>query len=546
MILPSIYGVKDDGFAINPEVSVEARAKKVNLNDVFKIGVTQSYIPEGNIAPKAYGLILPTHSNFIYNRVHVKPSRIDLSNLLSQQTRRVEVWSAYYSIKRLASIDSFGIDGITLEQPEAAPVDFGFLESKIYTVKISTEGAPVIDGGYRFNFDTEQPILYITGKRVVAFPFMYENTHKETLRFKTTIASSRTQEKRAALRSTPRTLLSFEYILNAEEFSHAKILCNQWVSRLWALPLFAQSVLVENLPAGSAAIPIDTRFIEFRSFDLVMVWADYNNFAVYETAEVEPDKIKLKYPTAENWDQVYVAPVKFGHTIDGIKFERLSNRYSKATATFQVDKEVDLGGNVGNRLYRGVEILEHCQSLTGQRSNDISAHLEVFDDGISSPHLISVKSYLNVSDVLSFTPKSLEESYRLRKWLYFKKGSQKSFWVPSWNKDLTLIRKFFSADSAITVKTVGYSQYGGEKDVYIVLKDKSVFVSRIIGAAAVDGGESLILDNPPKIDIEVSDVLIISFLRHARIASDEITLTHTFNGVYNTSIPIVETPEGAV
>ena len=88
---------------------------------------------------------MPTFLDDYYYRIHIRPGVIDLGNLLSSQTRQVEVWNAHFVGKLLSSITDVGLDGIDLAEPAPAPTTFKALESRIYVLSISTNGAPVID-----------------------------------------------------------------------------------------------------------------------------------------------------------------------------------------------------------------------------------------------------------------------------------------------------------------------------------------------------------------------------------------------------------------
>ena len=126
-----------------------------------------------------------------YDRYIIRPSSIDVGNLLSAQQRNVEVWNGFEGPKLLSQILQTGTDGITLTEPFPAPTTYAGLESRTYTLNISTNGAPVIDAKYTFDFpETTDPVLSVIGKRVVVWPFMPQTRHKETLEWLTDVIQS--------------------------------------------------------------------------------------------------------------------------------------------------------------------------------------------------------------------------------------------------------------------------------------------------------------------------------------------------------------------
>ncbi len=70
----------------------------------------------------------PAFLDDYYYRVLVRPRSIVLGNLLSSQTREVEVWNAHFAGKLLSSITDVGLDGIDLAEPVPAPTTFASLE----------------------------------------------------------------------------------------------------------------------------------------------------------------------------------------------------------------------------------------------------------------------------------------------------------------------------------------------------------------------------------------------------------------------------------
>lgn len=129
-----------------PQASGEALAK----SDIG--GALSSSAPYPGRELPVYGAIEPGFGADYYNRVHIVPDSLNVGNLLSTQTRPVEVWNAHRSTKLLSGISQSGTDGMTLIEPYAAPTTFGVFESRTYTLQVGTAGSPVIDAAYVFAF----------------------------------------------------------------------------------------------------------------------------------------------------------------------------------------------------------------------------------------------------------------------------------------------------------------------------------------------------------------------------------------------------------
>ena len=127
--------------------------------------VTENALP-------AAGALAPNFGADWYDRIHVIPGRLALGNVISNLTRQIEVWNAWGSARMLSSVAASGTTGgITLAGQPAPPLGFGPLQSRLYTLTVSTAGDPVIDAGYAFDFGAERPLLSVTGRRIVVWSF---------------------------------------------------------------------------------------------------------------------------------------------------------------------------------------------------------------------------------------------------------------------------------------------------------------------------------------------------------------------------------------
>ena len=74
-------------------------------------GAITSNVPISEVPQNFTGHKAPSFLDDYYYRIHIKPGIVALGNLLSSQSRDVEVWSAYFEPKLLSSLDSSGTDG---------------------------------------------------------------------------------------------------------------------------------------------------------------------------------------------------------------------------------------------------------------------------------------------------------------------------------------------------------------------------------------------------------------------------------------------------
>lgn len=479
-----------------------------------------------------------------YYRVHVLPGVIELGNLLSAQVRQVEVWSAYLEPQLLSSLVSTDTDGITLGQPAVPPTYFAALESRTYSLNISTNGAPVINAKYTFNFPDDKPTLRVTGRRVVVWPFMPQTKHRERLEWLTDVIPSFNNEQRLALRTAPRQAFNHEFQLDTYQFSRAKAIATQWAHRVYGIPVWAELTRVGPLAQGTTEILVDTTVADYRADDIIIIWQDDVKNSAVEIGAVLPDRVQLKLPLGSSYLNAYVAPLRFARAPSGVQFKRSSSDFTIASAEFLVTANKDLGGSIGLPQYRGKDVLTDRTVLIEDLNERISRSIDQMDNG-SGPVSVDIKtSWVDSAKSITFDLLDRQERWRARRWLHSLRGKQRAFWLPTWNPDLILLEDVGSTGAALTVRPVGYPLYYGVKDIMVQLKNGTQVFSRVLsGATDPNGNEVLALEGPVGVGFLVSEVEFICFLSHVRLNSDRIDIRHDYAGRAVTSIPVMETPE---
>ena len=487
---------------------------------------------------------MPTFLDDYYFRVHVQPGVIALGNLLSSQIRTVEVWSAHLSPKLLSSIGQVGTDGITFTQPVVPPTYFAALESRTYTINISTNGPPIVDAVYSFHFPSETPTLSVTGRRVVVWPFMPQTKHKEMLEWQTDIIPSFNNEQRLALRPAPRQSFSHEFQLDTYQFSRAKAIATQWAHRVYGIPVWSELTRLGPLSAGATEVLVDTTVADYRQDDIIIIWeSDTNNVAV-EIGAVLADRVQLKLPLEKSYQNAYVAPLRFARTFDGMQFRRSNHDFTIASATFQVTQNKDLGAAVGYPQYRGKDVLIDPTILVSDLNERISRATDEFDNG-SGPIVVDIKNnWVNSAKAITFDVLTRAERWAARQWIHSRRGRQKGFWLPTWNPDLILLEDVGPTGAALTVRPIGYPLYYGVKDIMVQLKNGTRIFSRVLsGAVDPNENEVLALEAAVGTGFTVAEVDFICFMSHVRFNSDRVEIRHDYAGRAVTTIPVVETPE---
>ncbi|UYA99019.1 hypothetical protein P9A54_gp34 [Xanthomonas phage vB_Xar_IVIA-DoCa10] len=481
----------------------------------------------------------------LYYRVHVRPGVLELGNLLSSQTRAIEVWNAHFEGKTLEAIDAEGLDGIVLTQPEVPPTVFGALESRIYQVSISTNGAPTIDGRYVFDFGDEEPTLRITGRRVVLWPFIPQTKFRESLEWQTDLLQAYSSEQRLALRTAPRQRFLYEFQLLPQQYSRAKAISTQWAHRVYGVPVWGELTRLGQLLEGQTSLVFDATSADYRNNDIALVWQDDETFLTIETVGASATGLELKVPLGRSFDNAYVMPLRYARTLNGTEFTRRPDDVTMARLEFLVTNNIDLGASVGLPQYRGKDVLMDRSVTLSDLAEKIVRPVDQFDNGSGPITADPQRGYPDRMETLGLDALSKAEAWRYRTWLHARRGKQKGFWLPGWNRDLLILANVDSAATSITVRPIGYPLYYGVSDIMLVLTDGSVFYNRVLsGSTDTDGNEVLSLGGGFGRSFAASEVDLVCFMRHVRLDTDSVEITHSYAGRCSSTIPVIETPEG--
>ena len=453
-----------------------------------------------------------------YYRIHLLPTSINLGNLLSGQTREVEVWNAYFEPHLLNSITPANATGLTLIEPDVPPTYFQSLESRIYNLTISATGSPVISASYTFDFDTEDPVLLVTGRRVVVWPFIPQTKHKESLEWKTDVIPSIENEQRIALRPEPRQSFSYEFQLSESQFSRAKAIAHQWSHRVYGIPVWAELTFVGALEIGITQVPVDTQYQDYRENDIILIWEDDINFVAVETLSVDPAYVELKLPLEVEFTNAYVCPLRYARTMQGMNFKRDSIDYAISNSTFLVTQNVDHTNTIGLPVYRTKDVLNIRTILTSPVNERIRRAVTIFDNGSGPIEIEEENDWVDVMWSMTFDTLTRQERWQIREWIHSRKGKQKGFWLPSWNQDINILTDVSNTASSLEIIPIGYPLYYTVTDLMIILNDGTEIFTRVTGGSTnVDGNEVLALDDQIGTSFLTTDVALACFMKHVEL-----------------------------
>lgn len=533
-------------FSLSPQLNQLTAPLKADevANNPGGVGPLQSNFPIQERAAPVLGFAGPSFGDDYFNRIHILPGKIDVGNLLSAQSRTFEVWNSHRTPKLLSEVSAAGTDGIILVQDEAPPSTYGVFESRFYLLQVDTQGSPVIDATYVFDFGAEAPTLEVVGRRVLVWPFIPQTTHREVLEWKTDITPSFNTEQRLALRTAPRQFFNYTCYLTQHELSKAKAIATQWAHRVYGVPVWAELTRLGQVSPGVTFLAFDTSNADYRDNDVILLWESNEHQVAVEITTVESGGLNLKIPLEVSFDVAYVMPLRFARAPEGISFTRGGNTQTSADCRFQVTLNKDLGASIGYPTHRGKDVVTDRTIVVGDISERIFRAVDTFDNGSGAVDIDVSSNKLDFHQVLTISTKTRAERWRARQWVHRMRGKQKTFWLVSWNRDLEVVVDFTSTATGLIVKSINYELLYGVKDIMIQLKNGARIFKRILsGTANTDGTENINFDSAVGVTSTATDVDFISFMSHVRFDTDAIDISHMYNGQVEISIPVVEVPE---
>lgn len=385
---------------------------------------------------------------------------------------------------------------------------------------------------YAINYTPARPITisyafnYAIDKPSLPFLFVPEVPIREVWSYVTSVAKNYDgTEQRSALREEPATVLTYEYVFDAERTDLYRELYNN-IRGTMALPIFAYAAITKAETAqGATLVSVIPAHGDLRPGDDVFCMAPDETYSLGRIDSVGTDFVSLEAGIdirlpAGSW----VVPMRDTYIADGngISMRSIEGRASIAYATATrraIKRPTATSGLVPT--YDGIPML----SLRPLADDDVD---EMFDGNavrITDAVDVDVTTFVTwkmptIDGARSYLVNRPGDMDFWREWADTVKGRRGSFLVPTFRADLVPVSV---AGSTLRVKGVHFSAWA-KHDAYSRLQiETSAGVQlRKVMAAVRDGSETVIaLDSPLAGVVEK-----VSFLNRVRLASDNISWQH--------------------
>lgn len=476
-----------------------------------------------------------------FEHFHVIPRELALGNILSTILTPFEVYSAFRRTFENWSLFVNGAGaGTTMNGLPTLPYTFGPQSSGDLTLQleVSTTGVPVVDDTLDFGFNTvpETASVSITLRRVVLFSIQPELPFTERLQWLTEVMSHiNGTEQRLSVRKNPRQLFSWDFFMeDGPERSFFHNVMFDWQASIFGLPIwFELTRLSIAASATDTVLTVEsTDFADYRVGGLVVIFTDRDTFDVQELSSLTATTLTLAsgilsaYPVG-----TFVMPLRTGVARRQISGSRFLSGDAKMQVEFRVDdNDVDLADTSAFNSFNSKVLIDGCNSVRGQMSEQFERDIIVFDNSTGLTAQGTPWDVGKRTSQLALLAKGKEGLWEVRQLLHALRGKQTSFYASSFTKDLT-IDSDIAAGSTINVANVGYTQFVRNRQprdvIRIVYNDGSADDLRtILSSTVVDPTrEALVVDSALGAHVEAV-VEKIMFVEKVRWDTDEIAIRH--------------------
>ncbi|MBS0212303.1 MAG: hypothetical protein JSR26_03865 [Proteobacteria bacterium] len=488
-----------------------------------------------------------------YSRVHARPLRLDLGNLVNDQVRDIEVWNAWLDRSQtLTAVVATDAAGVVLTPPGSLPITFAPLQSLHWTVTVSLLGPPALAAREQWQFAdaTQNVMVVIDGLRVTAWawPPDWSTSVIERLSWLTSIATSLTgAEQRRACRLSPRATFEFAAIAANTARSALDLALYDAGGRLWALPIWHD---VERLSAplapGATAIP-SALGRDYHDGGLAMLIGDDPLIAeMVEIAHVDPvaGALVLRQPVRGAWPVgTRLYPARTARFAQQPQPARQTDTLWAVQVQFALAESYDATPAPPATTYRGAPVIEAVPEESNPLAYGFERVTQTIDNQTGIPSVTDSAVIGFPLQAYGAVCASRVAANALRGLLYALRGRQQAFWLPTFAADLQLAIATPAVGITLTIARCGYSRHAslrvGRRDLRIDVPGRPPIYRRIVACSETGSTEALTLDNAPGVAL-TPGVGRISFMALCRLNSDDIEIEHVTDadGLTQCTLPL--------
>jgi hypothetical protein len=310
--------------------------------------------------------------------------------------------------------------------------------------------------------------------------------------------------------------------------------------------------LSSDLDIGDIVVQVDTTNIDFRVGDAAVIWRDWDMNETVTVEEITDTSITLVSPVTKVGfaEDTYIVPVQICTSEGNPSFSRWRNNVSEfqvAWSSNQYSADLEDHTALYPTTFQGEPVFDDDHLMGKSLSESLNSQTHTIDGGTG------IKRYIKDGVVTNATQKiwdtdNMEQAMAVRKFFYWARGMQKSFWYPTNRRDLSPVdgQALGSGDNAMVVEGTGYAtdifpDGGPYNNVRITLNDGTTLYRTVVSAQNNFSAGTDTIEFSEVFGQEIPDGSIseVCFLMHARMSGDTVKLVHSGQGTLTTSQMLV-------
>lgn len=516
--------------------------------------ITRNYPVQAN-GRSISGTLQQSFSNDFYYRVHITPSPLDVGNVSTQQVRNVEVWNAYLTPQFFSAFSATAADGISVSAPQTPPYTFPALKSLTYSFTISNLGPADINASYTWTIAGKQSTLKITGRRAIVFPFApnFDDDFTESLEWKTDILRAYDgSEQRRALRTKARRSFEYKYLLKSTDQQIFQNILWGWQNRAYLLPVWSDIVRVTAaVNIGDLTINANPTNLSFFPATSAVLFKDASNYEVVDIDTLSTT-IKLSRATTKAWPVgTAVFPVVAGYVEESVSISRMTDNVMSGSVRFKTSPtstDPYTPTATATTTYNSLEVITVQPNWADNIDYTFDFQRDDIDFDTGAFYVIGTELYSRNTRKFAWLLNGRSAILSFRQFLARCRGQAKTFYVPSWTNDFTVIADIGSGTTTLTVTDNQFRQVVGVNTAHdrimIRMTDGSVFYRQITGVGVAGDGVNTLLsiDSALGTAYTKDKVKAVHMLHLCRLGTDKVDIVWKTNSIAQVSTTLMTVP----
>lgn len=368
-------------------------------------------------------------------------------------------------------------------------------------------------------------------------PYQVEKPVKERMEWLTDIIPDyRGGEERIDNRSIPR--YTFEYKIPLQYVKKSDVFNTLYgaLRKNWAIPIWTEAQVVGNLTALQTIIICNTQIHDLRDDSLVLIYSN----SLWEVAEIQvigSSHIQLFTGLVFSHTNAFVIPVRIGYIVEDVDINT-TGREGELNLKYQVDDNLELLPEQPTQ-YLSKDIYFTPTLISGSLNRTLEQQQNIIEFGLGPIERRTPWLNARYGSPFFSLMEGAQEVRDFKNFCYRRVGKFREFWLPTFENDL----RIKSAGIIVTTfeveadSIIDYSQ----QRINIAFQDlqgnwypRGVVNYNLVDSTTVE----VTIDSA--LNLNVDQIMIISYLGLNRLNTDRIQFNWIGNGVVISNFQVLE------